>query len=158
MQKFLFCLFQLYVVVILCYCNAFRVQTKKLPFLQPLYNDLTPRTDREIYYQSLQKKGIIFSSAFILQLARPKKAEAAGYQAAPSAFAPNDFLYTAPLLPQSALLNSLPIKVYIYLYVYVYLRVYICIHVCLCVCMYKYVCVYVYMYKYICIYTYTYIG
>jgi hypothetical protein len=79
--------------------------------MQPLYNDLTPRTDREIYFQSLQKKGVFLSSALLLQLAsRPKPVEAAGYQAAPSAFAPNDFLYTAPLLPQSALLNSLPIK------------------------------------------------
>lgn len=91
--------FQLFIAAILCYSNAFRLyQIKKFQFFKPLHNELIPRTDREISYQSLKNKGVFISSAFLLQIAalaaKPKPAEAVGYKAAPSAFAPNDFLYT----------------------------------------------------------------
>jgi cyclophilin family peptidyl-prolyl cis-trans isomerase len=80
-------------------------------------SNVNPRSDRELTYDSLHKStGNILKVSSVLLLSQmstsiaPLKANAAGYQAAPSAFASSDFLYTAPLLPQSALLNSLPIQ------------------------------------------------
>ena len=86
----------------------------------PLYgrsSNHNPRTARDVSYETVQKStdNLLKVSSILLlsQLTAtilPAKVEAAGYQAAPSAFASSDYLYTAPLLPQSALLNSLPIQ------------------------------------------------
>ena len=106
---------------ILCYSHAFlgyntnvklRYTFRMLP-----RNEAVPRTDRDISYDIVQKSGNLLKvTSSVLLLTQitatilPSKASAAGYQAAPSAFASSDYLYTAPLLPQSALLNSLPIQ------------------------------------------------
>ena len=112
------------VASILCsYSHAFLGYNQQMktrcPFqVTPLFDEKSnPRTDRDMSYGMIQKSTenlLKVSSVLLLsQLAAtmlPSKANAAGYQAAPSAFASNDYLYTAPLLPQSALLNSLPIQ------------------------------------------------
>jgi hypothetical protein len=63
--------------------------------------------------EELRKRSNNIKSALavlgILSLA-PSRAKSAGYEAAPSAFSPMKYLYSVPLLPQSALLNSLPIE------------------------------------------------
>ena len=109
--------------ILCCNSNAFLGVNKKLrsrfPFQMPILFDqnVIPRSDREMSQDVLEKAKTDFAKiSSVLLLSQitsamlPLKAYGAGYQAAPSAFASSDYLYTAPLLPQSALLNSLPIQ------------------------------------------------
>ena len=109
--------------ILCCYSHAFLgynqiVKSRSTVQMSTHFDQRShPRTDRDMSYGKIQKSTeslLKVSSVLLLsQLTAtmlPLKADAAGYQAAPSAFASSDYLYTAPLLPQSALLNSLPIQ------------------------------------------------
>ena len=109
--------------ILCCNSNAFLGVNKKLrsrfPFQMPILFDQNaiPRSDREMSQDVLEKAKADFAKiSSVLLLSQitsamlPLKAYGAGYQAAPSAFASSDSLSPAPLLPQSALLNSLPIQ------------------------------------------------
>ena len=112
------------IIAVLC-CNSYaflgRGKLQRLhssSYIRVFFeNGATPKSDRDLSYDAVRnsaKSAVELSSLLLLSqlvsAVTPSKVNAAGYQAAPSAFASNDYLYTAPLLPQSALLNSLPIQ------------------------------------------------
>ena len=84
--------------------------------LQSLSCSTEPKTERDRMRSSFWETTKIFLTVSSTVLFKPKTTiavdmrEVVGYKAAESAFAPDKLLYSPPLLPQSALLNSIPIQ------------------------------------------------
>ena len=98
--------------------NTAGIAIRKSPHhvrLQTLSCSTEPKTERDRVRSSLWQTSKIFLAVSSTALFKPKATVAAdmremvGYKAAQSAFAPDKLLYSPPLLPQSALLNSIPI-------------------------------------------------
>ena len=78
---------------------------------------MKPRTSRDRYQEELQRlthgaaiAGVTLGGSLVGRVSEASAADAIGYKAAISPFAPSRNLRVFPLLPQSALLNSLPLQ------------------------------------------------